>query len=400
MVDGFLTGLRVLECGDFISAPFCARMLADMGAEVIKVEPPSGDSARRFGPFPHDTPHPERSGLFLSVNLNKKGITLNLAEPGARRLLLQLAQESDVLVENVGLSLLGLDAARLWEANPSLVITSISPFGPSGPFQSYKGSELVLNQMTVLGNMTPSQIENPAEENPIKAAGHQAYFSAGLNAAVATMHGIFARDVSGKGQLIDMSEHEAVSAMSSGGITRYSQDGTVSIRLRGLGSGGVVLLLPASNGYFCFVPMEEAQWQRWMDVLGNPEWATREEFKDRNSRTQHWDELEPLVVERTMQYTKEDLARKSQASRVPLLQVNSPKELAESPQISARGFFVEVDHPVAGTLKYPKHPYQLESFEYQPDPAPLLGQHNEEILCGRLGINKSDQVTLFQGGVI
>ncbi len=142
-----LSGLKMLEYGEFISGPYCGKLLADLGAEVIKVEQPGlGDKARRWGPFPQDLPHPEKSGLFLCLNTNKSGVTLNLSSNAGVKIFKELVKQVDVLVENnlpKEMERLGLDYESLHQINPRLVVTSITPFGQTGPYRDYKGCDLI-----------------------------------------------------------------------------------------------------------------------------------------------------------------------------------------------------------------------------------------------------------------
>ena len=189
---GALSDLRVLELGEFVSAPWCGKLLSGMGAEVIKVEPPAtGDKARRAGPFPGDVPHPEKSGLFLYLNTDKLGITLDVTQATGRRLFLDLVSKVDLVIDNHlphELRAWGLDYEHLREANPRVILTSITPFGWEGPWSSYKGDDLVAFQTSGTGHGTPvGSVTDPDSQPPLKGAEYQADMGAGWTAASAAM---------------------------------------------------------------------------------------------------------------------------------------------------------------------------------------------------------------------
>ncbi|MCI0825339.1 MAG: CoA transferase, partial [Chloroflexi bacterium] len=179
MAVGLLPGVRVLDIGQGISAPYCTKILAHMGAEVIKVEPPEGDVARGMGPFPGDSPHPEKSGLFLALNTNKYGITLDLTSPDGAETLRELVTSADIVVENPppdSLEANGLGYETLRGINPGLIFTSVTPFGNRGPYADFKATDLVLYHMSGHAHGLLGAVENPDSDPPIRAGGHQAEF--------------------------------------------------------------------------------------------------------------------------------------------------------------------------------------------------------------------------------
>ncbi|MEE8397795.1 MAG: CoA transferase, partial [Desulfobacterales bacterium] len=213
MTDGALSDLRVIEFADFISGPFCAKLMADLGAEVIKIETPSsGDTARQTGPFPNDIAHPERSGLFLYLNTNKQSITLDPGTSAGADIFKELVKSADVLIENMPPSTmegLGLDYESLRRINPGLIMTSITPFGQSGPYAHRKANDLICTQMSGLAYHTPSGGVDSPERPPLKPGGRQSDFIAGSTAAAATMFAVIARRTLGEGQHLDVSQHES-----------------------------------------------------------------------------------------------------------------------------------------------------------------------------------------------
>ena len=382
---GLLSDLRVVELGELVSAPYAAKLLADLGADVVKVEPPEGDPARRRGPFPGDAPDPEASGLFLYLNTNKRGVRLDLATPRGREALLRLAAGADLLVENLGprrMELLGLDAAVLAAANPRLVVASISPFGQSGPYRDRAANDLVVFHMSGYGYHLGGAVEDPAREPPLKAAEAQADFVAGVNGALAALAALSARDRTGLGQRVDVAALEALVPFSFGEIARAVYEGARSGRRRAENPPtGTVAVLPTADGHVAVSPREEHLWARWLEVMGSPPWAADERFRDRAARTANWAALEPLLAAWTRQRTKEEVFRAAQAVRVPAFPVNSIDGVFDWPQLDARGFFQEVEHPRAGRLRYPTAPYRFSAGGWElRRPAPLLGEHDSEVL--------------------
>ena len=397
-----LSDLKILEYSHLASGPFCAKVMADLGAEVVKIEEPGkGDEARNHGPFPEDRPHPEKSALFLHLNTNKLGITLNLRHPLGKKLFLQLVEQADIFIENNPPKLmqeLEFDYEHLMKINPRLIMTSITSFGQTGPYRDYKTTELISFHMGGVGYETPiNQVTDPEREPPLKAAGHQANLLAGWTGATATMAAVFARQTTGRGQHIDISEQDAVANMIRPNFSRYSYAHEIANREK----RGLPWILPCKGGHISFSPQGDRFWRGLMEMLGNPEWARNEKFKDFTTRREHVDEMEGHIIEWTMQRTKEEIFEKAQAHHIPCFPVNSMSEVFRAEQFKAREFFVEIDHPVAGKFQFPGAPYKLSTSPWQiRRPAPLLGEHNEEIFCKRLGYKREELVKLRMNGVI
>jgi crotonobetainyl-CoA:carnitine CoA-transferase CaiB-like acyl-CoA transferase len=406
MSDGPLSDLKVVEIGGLFSAPYCAKLLADLGADVVKVEPPGvGDESRRRGPFPRDQPHPERSGLFLYLNTNKRGVTLDLATATGREILRKLLQWADVLVENLGprrMAELDLTAEGLIEANPRLVVTAISPFGQTGPRRDDRASDLVSFHSSGYASILGGPVDDPNVVAPLKAAEHQADFVAAINAAFATLAGVFARGRSGVGQRVDVSAQEAMLHFNFGEVARQTDEGKAPSRRKAdnPATGGVAVL-PTNDGHVAISPREEHLWARWAEVMGNPAWTRDERFKDRAARAKNWSTLEPLIAEWTSQRGKDEIFRAAKAARVPAFPVRTIESAFASPQLAARGFFQEVAHPAAGSFLYPTAPYRFSQVGWQlRRPAPLLGEHNDEIFGTLLGYSAADLVRLHQAAII
>jgi crotonobetainyl-CoA:carnitine CoA-transferase CaiB-like acyl-CoA transferase len=396
-----LDGVKVLEFGHLISGPFCAKILADLGAEVIKIEEPGGDEARKQEPFLGDIAGPERSGTFLYLNMNKKVITLNPATVTGRKIFAQLLADADVLVENNSLKrmkTLKLTYTQIKKINPRIIMTSITPFGQTGPYKDYKGGELVNTQMGGVGFI--STREPDTSKAPIKYPAHLFSYQAGLCAAVATMAALFYHRGTGSGEQLDISEQESTLIDVMNPVYNYSYTGHIASRA-GVLTAAPTHLLPCKDGYIHNGFVRESHWRQFVnDVMGHPDWADKEIFKDYLSRAQHWDELRPLLVEWTMQRTVDEIYRESQGKRIPIGAVYTSAQVLQDRQMAARGFFVEVDHPQVGKIKYPGVPYRFsEISQDKPTAAPLLGQHNEEIYS-RLGYSTRDLVKMEESGII
>jgi crotonobetainyl-CoA:carnitine CoA-transferase CaiB-like acyl-CoA transferase len=383
-----LEGLSVVECSVTGAASYAAKLMADLGATVVKVESPAGDPDRKAGPFPGGTPDPEKSGTYLYLNCNKQGITLDLADDRGRSLFDQVLSTADVLVHDYAPALaapLGLTYDRIGPANPRLVMASISPFGQDGPHRDFKAYDLTIlsaGGWTWL-NGWPGDVENP----PLRPYGRQSAVQAGVNAAVATMGAIFGRLKSGKGQHIDISAQECILSILEFAyeIWPYMKVPTVRWGQRPLQP--IDMFQCKDGGWIFALCIEEHQWQGLVEVMENPEWATWEIAANRFVRAANWDALRPFMEEWVSQWNTDDLYRAAQAKRVPFAPASTLSDLLDSDHLKARGFFVEVTHPQCGTYNQAGAPYKMSRTPWEiRSPAPTLGQHNEEIL-GRLTEN-------------
>ncbi len=402
-----LEGVKVLEYAQMVSGPYCTRLLAHLGAEVIKVEEPgSGDGARGRGPFPGDIPHPERSGLFLHLNANKMGITLNLHTNTGRDIFKELVENCDILVENnppAKMKELGLDYATLKKVNPQLIMTSITPFGQTGPYRDYKAYDI---NMQAAGGI--SYVTGDPEREPLLIPGSAAAYQAALNAAVATLIALYYRDIAGGAQHVDISEQECIASVLGDVISFYSYQKVIRKRSRLSSDIAYRSIWPmgiyrCKDGYVNLTILEPHQWRGFVALIGSPQWARDPKLEERVFVRQQASEidLDPLVEEALKNYTKEELFHQGQRMRVTIAPINDVAEVVRSPQLEAREFFVEMDHPQAGRLRYPGAPFKLTETPWSMErPAPLLGEHNEEVYRHRLGYAREDLVRMAQGGII
>lgn len=397
-----LDGVKVLELCQMVAGPYCTKLLADLGAEVVKIERPGrGDAARSLPPFFHDMPDPEASGLFLYLNTNKLGVTLNVTTATGKGIFQELVKEADILVEDnppQWMTEQGLGYDRLQEINPRLIMTSITPFGQTGPYRDYKAYPLNVFQSGGEGYLTPGGVEN-IDRPPLKVGGFLAEYDSGLSAAIAILAALYWRKKSGGGQRIDISKQESLMALNRLDMVRSANEGEVITRAKqGVPYGGA---LPCKDGYTVFITWESVQWDRLVAFMGDAEWANNDMFGDYAGRYKHGELINALLTEWLVNHTQEELYHKGQAAGVPFAMVYTSKDLVDSEHLKERGFFVEIDHPKTGTVRYPSSPYRFSETPCQVmRPSPLLGEHNEEIFARRLGHRQEELSKLGAAGVI
>jgi crotonobetainyl-CoA:carnitine CoA-transferase CaiB-like acyl-CoA transferase len=400
---GALSSLKIVEIGEMASAPYASKLMADMGAEVIKVERPGiGDHARVRGPFPGGQPHPEKSGLFLYLNTNKLGVTLDIARPEGFAILEKLIAQADVLIHNVApleMDRVGLNFERLNKVNPRLVMTSITPYGLTGPWRNFRAEDLTVwsaGGVCVLNGAGPDHPELP----PLKTFGNQSGYQGGVHGAVATMGAVMAQLRDGEGQHVDVSCQEAIASQLELTFEYWPYMKMIATRL---GKKPIQPLeaMQCKDGWIYLCCVEEHQWKGFVEVMGNPEWAGEEIFSDRLKRGENWEALAIFLEEWVKDQTVLDLYRKAQAKRVPFAPVSTMGDLLNSEHLKARGFFVEIAQPIAGTHKYPGAPLKYSATPWEIRlPAPTLGQHNGEIFGQRLGLTAARLDELKRTGVI
>ncbi len=378
MMPATLDDLKILDLSQGLAGPICAKILADFGADVIKVEPPAGDIARHTAPFFGDDHHMEKSLVFLLANLNKRGITLDIEESAGREALLSLVRTADILVESFVpgyLTSLGLDYAALSAINPNLIMISITPFGQTGPYSQYQSEEIVTYALS--GIMS---ISGTSDREPLKHGGMQSQYEGGLSGAVAVLAALYAREMMGEGQYIDVSLQEVVTSTLVVHQPMYGWVGAVQGRRRPSGNSyGQVQ--PCKDGYFIWQTGGGALWSEIAEFFG-PDELKVEPFTTVSGRAEHGEELDRLVTEATKDRTMQELfVTASEKYHILFGIVQEPKDLAQCPHLEAREFFQIVDHPVIGRIRVP---FRLWSMPDAPvtyrRPAPLLGQHNAEIL--------------------
>jgi len=397
-----LAGLKVLELGRMISAPYCGKLLADMGAEVIKIEPPgAGDPARQYGPFLNDNPHPERSGLFLYLNANKQGVTLNLAAPTGQRILRDLVARSDALVHNLPvqeMERVGLRYDTLSQVTPGLVMASITPFGLTGPYRHYHAYDI---NLAAAGGICTGLGETDRE--PLSFGTPQVGYFAGMAAASSIVMALLARDHVGAGQHIDIAEVESMAGVYNGPealMAVYQWRMTRRTGHHALDFPYPNCILRCKDGYIFVGAPEGRQWRQLLEVMGNPEWSKDPRFRNRTEMNNRYaDELDGYLEAWLMQYTKAELLALALEHRIPLAPVRGYDEVRHDPSLA--DLFVDIDRPDTGPLPYAGPPYLLaDAGVAPPKPAPHLGQHNAAVYCEALGYTRAQLAKLYQTGII
>src|SRR5215467_244242 len=389
-----LSDIRVLDLSEDVAGPFCTKLLAGLGAEVIKVEPPgTGDVTRRTGPFVHEAPHVEQSAAFLYLNTGKKSITLDLKSQTGACILQRLARECDILIESFpagALDQLGLGYAALEHLNPGLIYTSVTPFGQTGPYRDYKGSELVAQAMGALMHT----IGLPDRE-PLRIGGSAAGYTTGMSAFSATLLALYVRDAVRHGQHVDVSAIETITVAQIHASIQH-QFGRKPVRRAST-------LVRAQDGWVhpgLERGAREDTWARVCALMGRPELADDPKFNTREARREHQQELLALISAWTSTCPKEDIYHTLQGLRTVAGYVATVADLGTSQQLSAREFFQRLDHPDAGTATYPGAPFTIQGAVWHHARAPRLGEHNAEVYCGRLGYTSEDLAHLRGAGVI
>ncbi len=406
---GALSDVKVLDLTWHIAGPYCTKLLADYGAEVIKVERPgTGDPTRSMGPFLEDQPGIERSGLFLHLNTNKKGITLDFKKAAGKDILRRLVEQADILVESFSphvMSSLGFNHAILSETNTKIVLTSISNFGQNGPYRDYRMSELVLNAMGSCMKMV-----GQADREPLKLGGNVLQYQAGVLAATATMIALFGSRRSGTGQQVDISLLEtglgSVDRRAPYLLAHQYTGGKETTMRTGGGRGGIMSgcpegIYPCADGYFD-VAGGVPWWPRNFALLGSPEELTDERFGTAEGQmdSQLQEAILTVLYPWAMARAKTEIwdeARRARAAVGPLF---TTADLLDDRHLRDRRFFVDIDHPTAGKVKYPGAPFRLSDVPLQPaKAAPRLGEHNEEIYS-KLGYSRADLAKLREDGSV
>jgi crotonobetainyl-CoA:carnitine CoA-transferase CaiB-like acyl-CoA transferase len=399
-----LSGLKVLEFSDFIAGPYCGKLLAQFGAEVVKVEKPGlGDKARSWGPFPDNLPHPEKSGLFMFLNNNKSSVSLNLDTALGQKIFKELVKWADVVLESNSykdLRRLGLSYPKLKALKPGLIMLSISPFGQSGPLKDYKGSDLIAVHAGAEAFGNPDEgVKDPEHQPNLKVAHHGADFMVGASASVLVMGAVIGKKLGGPGRHIDLSQQEAIGSTGRQQSAYYAVQGLTPSREYGRKKFGG-FLYPCKDGNYVVIWIGP-HYPKVVEMMGNPDWSQEEMFANPLLRNDYISELNQLITVWTQEHTAAEINALAIQFGVPCSLVRSVKDLAEDEQLEFRKFWVEVEHPLAGKIKFPGPPFALSATPGKiVRPAPCLGEDNERVYCGLMGYSREDLVRMRQAGVI
>ena len=409
--ENMLSNYRVLDLADE-KGFFCGKILRDLGADVIKIEKPGGDPSRRIGPFYHDIPHPEKSLYWFCNNISKRGITLNIETEDGKEIFKRLVKSADFVIESFPPGYMdgsGLGYPSLSELNPGIIMASITPFGQTGPYRDYKGSDIVAMATGGLMNLC-----GDADRAPLRCTIDQSYSHASFQAAIGLLFALYYRHLIGEGQHVDVSIQESV-LPTSWNSQQWWELSKVTIKRQGVrlarGATAPRNVFPCKDGYVCWriFTGEHEPKQRaivdWMDEEGmagdlkEVKWEEIDMDKVGQGQLEHWEELTSKFF---VTHSKEELYEGAFRRGGMLFPVNNVKDILENKQLAARDFWVEVEHPELGTaISYPGAPFKSNETAWRISRrAPLIGEHNEEIYEKELKISKEELAILKQANVI
>ena len=405
-----LQGLTVLEISRFVEGAYCARLLGDAGAEVIKVEHPDGDVTRTLGPFRNAVTDENNSGLFHYLNTNKRGITLNVETNTGRQLFQRLLEKADILISDYAPSELekfGLLYDKVKEHNPLIIACAVTPFGLTGPYRDKKADDIVvlsLGGMTAATPGFPDYVTSRENERPLRAQTYAAGIISGATAAAAVLVALFARVLDGEGRQVDVSQQEAVASTMIRDVDSYSYAGIVSGRRTEEEQSGTAyapnVYLPCKDGMVVIVTASEAAWKTFVDLMGSPEWCGHPDYRDTAARAKNINSLLTHLVKWTKTKTGAEITELTQSSGLPCAHVLRIPELVNSDHAREREAFVPVK--LGGQpCRMPGPPFRIEGvFGQARREAPRKGQDNTSIYAEELGIPTAELANLREMGVI
>jgi len=398
MSEGLLSEVTILDLTEGAGGPFATKLFADYGARVIKVERPGrGDPARRVGPFP-DGASVDAGALFLFLNTGKESITLDIATATGRLMLLELIEHADVVIESNTpgcLDDLGLSYDALLQRNPRLLITSVTPYGRSGPYARHRWTELTAyaagGQMSLCGD---------ADREPVLPAGHQASYQLGMHAFGATLAALYSVGILEAGQSVELAAMECMASTLELYLPDYTYVGREALtKRRGNIVSSTLGIFPCADGYVG-VHIMARNFTSFARVMGT-EWMLEDDrFRSERDRLIHYDEMLAQVYAYTAERTRAEIYQRSGEERCTLAPVLTISEVLEQPHLREREFFRELNDPRAGTLTYAGPPFRAGAGGWELRPAPCLGEHNVEVYGELLELTPRDFVRLRQAKVI
>ena len=375
-----LEAWQVLELGGGVAAGYAGKLLANLGARVVKLEAPEGDPTRRRGPFPRNQPHPERSGTFIALNTNKRSVVADLHTESGRQTLHSLAGRTHLLLHDLPpgeMAAQGLEFEGLRRNNPALVMLSLTPFGLSGPHKDYSASDLTLIHGGGWGWLCPGKSQR-ADQPPIKPFGQHVLVQAGIHGVVAALAALRAARLSGVGEHIDLSMQQVVGCLLGRHFGVHAYTGKPDSRL----SPSLyepMSFYPCRDGAVFIIAPEEAQYERLLELMGHPSWGAEPRFKGKENRGANQEPLKALISQWTAGKTVDEVFHGCQQQRVGAAPVYSHAQLEGHPHLKLRGFFRQLRQPALGTTTLPGAPYLLQQDWWKaPTPAPELGEANRD----------------------
>jgi crotonobetainyl-CoA:carnitine CoA-transferase CaiB-like acyl-CoA transferase len=407
-MDRPLSHVRVLDLTRILAGPWAAQTLADLGAEVIKIErPKTGDDTRSWGPpWLKDARGADtrESAYFLSVNRGKKSVTVDLSKPDGQRLVRALAAKSDVVIENYKVADLvryGLAYDDVRKVNPGIVFCSVTGFGQDGPYAQRPGYDFIFQGMCGLMSITGERDELPGG-GPQKVGIAVTDVLTGMYASLAITAAITHRQLTGAGQYIDMALLDTLVAFNANSILNYWCSGEIPRRFGNAHANIVPYeVFPSADGHIILAVGNDSQFAAFCRVAGRPELAEDPRFATNPERVKHRSVLVPIVQEIVRRRTSHDWIESLEAASVPCGPINNMKEVFENPQVRHRGLRVDIPHPagvpcptVASPMRFSATPVEHAV------PPPLLGQHTREVLGGVLGLSGAEIDALAAAGVV
>ncbi|MEN8640995.1 CaiB/BaiF CoA transferase family protein [Pseudomonas sichuanensis] len=405
---GALSHLRVLDLSRVLAGPWSGQILADLGADVIKVERPgSGDDTRAWGPpFLKDSrgENTSEAAYYLSANRNKRSVTIDFTQPEGQRLVRELAAKSDIVIENFkvgGLAAYGLDYQSLKAINPKLIYCSITGFGQTGPYAKRAGYDFMIQGLGGLMSLT-GRPEGEEGAGPMKVGVALTDILTGLYSTVAILAALAHRDQAGVGQHIDMALLDVQVACLANQAMNYLTTGNPPRRL-GNAHPNIVPYqdFPTADGNFILTVGNDGQFRKFAEVAGQPQWADDPRFATNKQRVAHRAELIPLIRQATVFKTTVEWVSELEKAGVPCGPINDLAQMFQDPQVLARGLAVNIPHPLAGNVPQVASPIRLSEtpVEYRQAP-PLLGEHTEAVLRDVLGLDAMAVHELRTAGVL
>lgn len=397
MADQALSPLRILDLTHYVAGPFCTKLMAGFGAEVIKIErSKTGDNLRSIGPFYDDDPGMERSIPFLWLNTGKKSITLNLKTETGKEIFEELVRVADIVIENFSpgvMERLGIGYEALREIKPDIIMTSISNFGQTGPYRDYKATEMVEYAMSGLMYIT-----GKPDQPPLTAGPSITQYTAGQTAYLASLVALFKRGVTGNGEHIDISIQESAIENGELALTNHLNRGDMPKRTPDH-PFSPWQTYPCKDGYAIVIGAPMRRWHRVAKVVGEPK-LTRRIFNRMGQRTRGRKKIEKLIAPWLETNSGRDIYHNGQAEGLAFGYVASLAEALQSPQHQTRGFFEEIEHPIVGKYQYSGAPFRPSETPWLSERAPLLGEHNEAVYSGIMDYSKENLNSLVDGGII
>ncbi|MEE1887427.1 CaiB/BaiF CoA transferase family protein [Pseudomonas carassii] len=405
---GALSHLRVLDLSRVLAGPWSGQILADLGADVIKVERPgAGDDTRSWGPpFLRDVQgeNTSEAAYYLSANRNKRSVTIDFTQPEGQRLVRELAAKSDIVIENFkvgGLAAYGLDYQSLKAVNPKLIYCSITGFGQTGPYAKRAGYDFMIQGLGGLMSLT-GRPEGEEGAGPMKVGVALTDILTGLYSTVAILAALAHRDQAGIGQHIDMALLDVQVACLANQAMNYLTTGTAPRRL-GNAHPNIVPYqdFPTADGNFILTVGNDGQFRKFAEVAGQAHWADDPRFATNKQRVANRAELIPLIRQATVFKTTAEWVSELEKAGVPCGPINDLAQMFQDPQVLARGLAVNVPHPLAGSVPQVASPIRLSEtpVEYRQAP-PLLGEHTEAVLGDVLGLDEAAVQRLRAAGVL